>query len=141
MRVPTPITLIVIERGKEPREVSVSGLKLCLVGRAHDCDIQLCSEAANLDASRHHCEFEIDGTRVRVRDLESLIGTYINGRRIGGRCDRWNPDSTQRSYSGTVELTDGDEVRIGHTVICVRIEVPAELPEPVLFPSGMLWPI
>ena len=34
--------------------------------------------------SRRHCEAHWDGCRVRVRDLGSTNGTFLNGRRSGG---------------------------------------------------------
>lgn len=54
--------------------------------------------------SRGHAAVRDFGGVVTVEDLGSSNGTYANGHRI----------------SGEVELTDGDEIRIGGTVLTVR---------------------
>jgi len=64
-----------------------------MVGRGHDCDLKL----AHGTASRHHAELIADEDRLRLRDLASLNGTYVNGERISGEC----------------VLNDGDVVAFG----------------------------
>ena len=49
----------------------------CLVGRAEDCDIHFPMDPLHSSISRHHCMFTIQAPRIRVRDLGSLSGTYI----------------------------------------------------------------
>ena len=57
-------------------EVEVgSGKTRVLVGRVDECDIQ----TANRTVSRRHCEFVWEGGVVRLRDLGSTSGTYVNG--------------------------------------------------------------
>jgi len=51
--------------------------------------------------SRRHAELTPDDGRWFVRDLQSQNNTYVNGRRIIGR----------------TELSEGDEIRVGATVI------------------------
>lgn len=48
------------------------------VGRLNDNDLVL----RNIHVSRHHCVIERHEGRVRVRDLDSQSGTYVNGERI-----------------------------------------------------------
>ena len=55
----------------------------CLIGRAPDCDIQLSGDISFANISRHHCMLDIDPPAVRVRDLGSRNGTFLNGERIG----------------------------------------------------------
>ncbi|HET6329109.1 MAG TPA: FHA domain-containing protein [Planctomycetaceae bacterium] len=49
-----------------------------VVGNERDCDLRPVSPLL----SRHHCVFKRDEYAVRVRDLGSNSGTYVNGRRI-----------------------------------------------------------
>jgi pSer/pThr/pTyr-binding forkhead associated (FHA) protein len=72
--------------------------------------------------SRRHCTFEIDPPKVRVRDLNSRNGTYVNGEKIGQRS---NPLARGESdHDGeTRELRDGDEVRVGGIAIRVSVDL------------------
>jgi pSer/pThr/pTyr-binding forkhead associated (FHA) protein len=49
-----------------------------LIGREEDCQLRPESEFV----SRHHCVLLVDDYTLRVRDLGSKNGTFVNGRRI-----------------------------------------------------------
>lgn len=49
-----------------------------LVGAERDCDLRPASPLL----SRHHCVFKKDEYSLRIRDLGSTNGTFVNGRRI-----------------------------------------------------------
>ncbi len=83
-----------------------------LFGRAPDCHARLA--ANDVSASRHHFLLEANPPRARVRDLGSLNGTHVNGARHGGRA--------AGGGAPEVDLRDGDEVRVGATLIRVEIE-------------------
>jgi DNA-binding winged helix-turn-helix (wHTH) protein len=51
--------------------------------------------------SRHHARLVVDGDRAVLHDLGSKNGTLVGGRRV----------------EGSVELTDGDEIRIGPVLL------------------------
>ncbi len=51
-----------------------------IVGREQDCQFRPDSEFV----SRHHCVLLLDEYALRVRDLGSKNGTFVNGRRISG---------------------------------------------------------
>ena len=51
-----------------------------LIGREHDCLLRPDSPTV----SRHHCVLLQDGYTLRVRDLGSKNGTYVNGLRVAG---------------------------------------------------------
>jgi pSer/pThr/pTyr-binding forkhead associated (FHA) protein len=57
--------------------ISVSVEKF-IIGREPDCSLQL---PRNL-VSRHHCAIIQDGYTIRLRDLGSKNGTYVNGFKI-----------------------------------------------------------
>lgn len=64
-----------------------------LVGREEDCHLRPNSDLV----SRHHCVFTVDDFSVRLRDLGSTNGTFVNGERL----------------KGAVILKPGDRVLIG----------------------------
>ncbi len=64
-----------------------------LVGRGEDCHLRPSHELI----SRHHCVFSTDEFGVRLRDLGSTNGTYVNDVRV----------------QGTVVLEHGANIRIG----------------------------
>ena len=74
-----------------------------LIGRAVDCNLQL--ECAYI--SRHHCELIVDDRRreVRVRDLGSQNGTFVNDAEVEREC----------------RLQDGDRLRVAYIPFRVHI--------------------
>ena len=64
-----------------------------LIGREQDCQLRANSEMV----SRHHCVFTIDDFTVRLRDLGSTNGTFVNGERL----------------QGSTELSAGDRIQAG----------------------------
>lgn len=66
--------------GKQDGKLIPLGTKKFLIGREHDCHLRPNSESV----SRHHCVITIDDFALRVRDLGSSNGTYLNGTRIIG---------------------------------------------------------
>lgn len=94
----------------------------CSIGRSRDCTIALPQEVEHLDVSRHHCALEIAPPLLRVRDLGSLNGTYVNGKKIGQRVASQVNRDLDASNPPPVVLIDGDEIRLGeHTAfrVCV----------------------
>jgi EAL domain-containing protein (putative c-di-GMP-specific phosphodiesterase class I) len=63
--------------GKEPERVNLERLPFT-VGRNESCDYQILSSRV----SREHAEFVREGGILRVRDLKSTNGTFVNGQRI-----------------------------------------------------------
>ena len=51
-----------------------------LIGREHDCHLRPNSDLI----SRHHCVFAVDEFTIRIRDLGSTNGTFVNGERLRG---------------------------------------------------------
>jgi pSer/pThr/pTyr-binding forkhead associated (FHA) protein len=94
----------------------------CVVGRAIDCDICVPTDPIYQDISRHHCAFELDPPSVRVRDLGSLNGTFVNGIKIGQRENLQWADDPASGSSTPVEVQPGDEVQLGQQTI-IRVSV------------------
>jgi len=118
---PVRITLSVTEGSLKGEEYVFHDAARCVVGRATDCDVALPTDVLNRDVSRYHCAFEIEPPTVRVRDLGSLNGTYVNGEKIGQRAAGLEPD--EMDLEGVRDLRDGDEVRLGGTIIRVNVEM------------------
>ncbi len=67
--------------GKQHGSLIPLQTKKFLVGREQDCQLRPSSESV----SRHHCVFTIDEFSVRLRDLGSTNGTFVNGQRVQGQ--------------------------------------------------------
>lgn len=96
------------------------GADIVVFGRAPDCHARL--PADDETVSRHHFVLAIQPPRISIRDLGSLNGTSVNGRRIGARERSETPEQGAARESENVELHDGDEVRAGSTVLRVSVE-------------------
>ncbi len=94
-----------------------------LFGRAPDCHARLA--ASDASASRHHFLLEVNPPQARLRDLGSLNGTHVNGVRHGGRRRGESPEDAAARGGAEVDLRDGDEVRVGATVIRMHVSAPA----------------
>lgn len=92
------------------------------IGRAKDCSFRL--PRADTSASRHHCLIEVAPPDVVLRDLGSRHGTRVNGERVGGRGGGNTPHPSGDEPESNRELRNGDEVRVGKTVLRVEIALP-----------------
>lgn len=72
-----------------------------LIGREADCQLRPSSEMV----SRHHCAFAIDDYSVRLRDLGSTNGTFVNDERL----------------RGVTQLNDGDTIRVGKLTFQIQL--------------------
>jgi eukaryotic-like serine/threonine-protein kinase len=96
------------------------------VGRADDCLLRLPRDPLHLDVSRHHCLLDIDPPEIRVRDLGSKNGTFVNGVKIGQRRPGVPPEAVSACDMPERPLDDGDELRVGSTVFRVSITADEE---------------
>lgn len=81
-----------------------------LIGRGEDCHLR----PGNDLVSRHHCVFTVDDYGVRIRDLGSTNGTFINDEQLRGQA----------------VLKEGDKVAIGSLEFEVVIGKAAEAATP-----------
>ena len=118
---PAEIILLVREGGVPwEKELSFKSPGTCLVGRAPDADVQVTKNGACF-VSRHHCLFEIVPPRIRVRDLGSLNGTFVNGRIIALNSRRQKIEGARPQEAHWHELHAGDVVSVGALQIRVVV--------------------
>lgn len=86
------VDLKVLEGRQAGKSISLA-VKQFLIGREQDCHLRPSSDLI----SRHHCVFSVDEFSVRLRDLGSTNGTYVNGERI----------------ESPVTLKTGDRISVG----------------------------
>ena len=75
-----------------------------VIGRSRACLVQI----AETTVSRQHAIFVVEPGKVRLRDLGSSNGTFVNGGRVDGE----------------IPLADGDRVVVGETEIVLRMLAP-----------------
>lgn len=121
---PATITLTVAQGCLAGNEYVFEDDAQCLVGRADDCDIHLPRDYGHTDVSRHHCALEINPPEIRVRDLGSRNGTFVNGEKIGQRHSHQPVTKDDVGEFGACDLHDGDEIQVGDYVL--RVGVAAE---------------
>jgi pSer/pThr/pTyr-binding forkhead associated (FHA) protein len=89
---PAGSALLIVQRGPNAGSRFLVDVDVVTAGRHPDSDIFL----DDVTVSRRHAEFRREGQSVKVRDVGSLNGTYVNRDRID-----------------EVTLSNGDEVQIG----------------------------
>jgi predicted component of type VI protein secretion system len=103
--------------------IEVDQAKL-LIGREEDCHLRPDSEFI----SRHHCALLLDDYTLRIRDLGSKNGTFVNGRRIG---------------AGDTILLQDDVVAVGEMTFMIDFNQsrephpPASPPSPAIEGTGV----
>lgn len=105
-----------------------------LLGRHPDCHVHLPDDTF---VSRHHFILEVCPPQACVRDLGSRNGTYVNGRKVGGRKEGESPEEGARRAYPEVTLKHGDRIQVGDTALEVAVKqsapaaaVPAGPPVP-----------
>ena len=132
--VPVRITLTAPRESLPDKEIVFAEPAECLIGRGPDCAIRVPGDPAHGNVSRRHCVLEVDPPHVRVRDLGSLNGTFVNGRKIGQRQPDRPTDPSGTWVSGVCPLKDGDDLGVGGTTFRVRIAVGRDAVVPVRSP-------
>jgi pSer/pThr/pTyr-binding forkhead associated (FHA) protein len=83
-----------------------------VIGRRHSCD--LCIPL--MSVSRRHCQLNYDDGVLKIRDLDSRNGTYLNGKRID-----------------EAVIQTGDSIKIGPLTFVLQIDgQPQTIAEPDL---------
>ena len=83
---------------------------ITIIGRRHDCDLRI----PLMVVSRRHCELSMNKDTLKIRDLDSRCGTFLNGKRIN-----------------EAVVKAGDYIRIGPLTFLLQIDgKPEEIAPP-----------
>ena len=100
------ISLVLVKKNGSTKNFSLPS-SVTVVGRRQDCDMCI----PLMVVSRRHCELDQDQGRLKIRDLGSRNGTFVNGRQID-----------------EAELNSGDQIQIGPLTFSVETtEEPVKL--------------
>ncbi len=103
--------LVLLKKDGAHKTFSLRGA-VTVLGRRHDCDLRIPLPSV----SRRHCEIQQNGEVLKIRDLESTGGTFVNGKRVNG-------DSPVKA---------GDAIRIGPLIFVCQID---GKPEKIVLPK------
>jgi eukaryotic-like serine/threonine-protein kinase len=112
------VTLKVKEGHFKNKEVVFDAPARYLVGRAKVCHLHVPSAAV----SRLHCLLDIDPPTIRIRDLGSRNGTFVNGELIGQRDPHHTVEEAAQEDHPEYPLHSGDQVELGNLVLEVGIK-------------------
>ncbi len=101
------ITFVVLEGAIEGTEFPLDKQR-CVMGRADDADWTFEDDAV----SKHHAAIEVGAKAIRVVDLGSTNGTFVNGEQIASPTD----------------LKHGDQIQVGDVRLQCLIEARAKGP-------------
>lgn len=108
------VTLILFKKDGSHKAFPLPS-SLTVIGRRHDCD--LCIPL--MVVSRRHCQLSLNNEAMKIRDLDSRGGTFLNGERIS---------------DGTLKA--GDYLTIGPLTFLVQIDgEPQEIVPPQAKPA------
>ena len=94
------VSLVMFKSDGTRREFPLTKDRI-VIGRTSTCDLRL----ALSSVSREHCEVQIVGGSVKVRDLDSSNGTFINSKRV--------PEAV---------VTAGDQIGVGPVVFTLVVD-------------------
>jgi pSer/pThr/pTyr-binding forkhead associated (FHA) protein len=93
--------LVLLRKGGAHKTFSLRNA-VTVLGRRHDCDLRIPLPTI----SRRHCEIQQNGEALKIRDLDSTCGTFVNEKRVNG-------DSPVKA---------GDYIRIGPLTFVCQID-------------------
>ncbi|PPJ62967.1 protein kinase domain-containing protein [Cuspidothrix issatschenkoi] len=119
--------ILTITQGKlSGKQYIFASRSTCIVGRNDDCNLQI-ADAVDMTISRYHCLLDINPPDIRVRDLGSLNGTFVNGKKIGQRQREQTAKEAVKLNFPEYNLQNGDEIRLGDILFKIEVEAEPEL--------------
>lgn len=114
---------VILEVARGPLQGQVFTFKehdTFIFGRSSDCHTRLPTDDKTV--SNYHFLLEINPPDVRLQDLGSRNGTYVNNTKHGGRSHDETAEDARKRGIPEVDLKNGDKISVGHTVFKVIIE-------------------
>jgi len=102
-----------------------------LLGRMEDCHLCVPGDP---QVSRHHFLLEACPPMASLRDLGSLNGTHVNGKKCGGREKGESPEQGALRQYPSIDLKHGDRITVGQSTIEVHLE---STPEADVVPAAL----
>ncbi len=103
------VNLILFKKNGSQKVFSLPS-SITVIGRRHDCDLRIPLNSV----SRRHCQFSLNNESLKIRDLDSRNGTYLNGKRIDEE-----------------KVQPGDYIKIGPLTFALQIDgQPEEIAPP-----------
>ena len=121
-----PVNISITKGCEKGREFSFTEHDTFLFGRMEDCHARFSDDT---QVSRHHFILEVCPPKASLRDLGSLNGTHINGKKWGGRAKGETPEEGAKRGYPIVDLKNGDTIAVGQTELAVSIKEDAECPK------------
>ncbi|WP_353932760.1 protein kinase [Okeanomitos corallinicola TIOX110] len=109
----------------------------CLIGRNDDCYLSIPCEI-DRKVSRYHCLLDINPPEIKIKDLGSLNGTYLNNQKIGSREPHHTAEEAKKLNFPEYDLQNQDKITIGDIVFQVNIQIPQ--PQPANQPPNIKTP-
>lgn len=109
----------VVQKGSKRSRVVTLRRDEILIGRRQDCDLRIESS----EVSRRHCMIAVQESYLTIEDLDSVNGTFLNGKRV----------------SGKQPVRPGDRLEIGPVCFVVEYNAPGA-PTRVLPKSSVTRP-
>ena len=95
--------------------------EVTVMGRGHDCELRIPLKVV----SRKHCQLSPNQQSLKIQDLDSRCGTFVNGKRVN-----------------TASIEAGDYIRIGPLTFQVQIDgEPKEATPPKTSPAAKKSPV
>ena len=94
------VVMVMFRADGQRRSFSISR-EMTVIGRREDCDLRIPLS----DVSRKHCRLIQNGEAIKVEDLGSSNGTYINGERVQ-----------------QAEVVAGDTLQVGPVVFVLQVD-------------------
>lgn len=123
---PGRVRLKIVDGPMKGKEFIFDGHDTFLFGRDEDCHVQMPNDNF---VSRHHFIIEAAPPEMRLRDLGSMNGTYVNEVLCGARREGEDPEDAVHRIFPSVDLRAGDRIHVGQTVIDVVVEHAENLSE------------
>src|SRR5262249_14656342 len=128
---PLTVTLTMANGPLVGQEYEFRDWAVSLLGRSPECYPRLPGDPLYKDVSRHHCLLSVRLPELRLRDLDSTNGTFVNGAQVGPPADLAPGVDPQVATiaidadpAGWHPLKDGDVIALGcGTVLIVRVQV------------------
>lgn len=114
------VRMVVLQGEHQGREIPLPET-IFLIGRDEECHLRPhCPRV-----SRKHCAVATWAGKVRIRDLQSRNGTFLNGQRV----------------QGEMPVNDGDHLQVGSHVFAFQIRVAGEpiVAEPIRDEGEVAW--